>query len=671
MDNVSIGSIFLSMATIPTTDLHPILAEEIGQILANRKIRDKGAYLARLLRNQELALHDAEPIARMIRPLADALGIEIAANRTARSSARHASRNRKKSEYAFLVCVIQQLELWVGGSTEGMLEQNQQVMEIATEADDWATVAWAIGNQAHIVLERGKVEDALALQQKGLAIAREKRLPKAQWVNHLNAIAELLYERFRQPEQALTISDEVFALLADGQFPPTALWLSFHTRGRIVFNMGKFEEGMRLWAAAQSIGFDSGQTALGIRSANDIITQLFIKEEYTVALEYARSIGTSLSSGFASGTTVQLLLIIVRMLLKLNELPTAREKLLQTLQHAKAIETPLLRLQIHMALARLYLAEGDAIAGEHEATEAIAIAKHHRLPLPYRSTAVVLLGETYQAQGRLEEAEQAYQQALPSVASPATIHRLLAELYEASGNSDAAIGHYLKTVETGGGENRMIASQQLAKIFKSQGDFQQALQYYQRYHELCRHADQERSNNRMMMLRVQYRIDQLEEQSLRERQQKEQAHTTLHATETDLNAMRIALIEHQHQVRALRTRLQAIMGTIEQEKNVAALGKLRSLAREVGDTAGGNRAQWQARLRSSNKEFHHRLLAQHPTLPPALALLCDCIHSGMTANAILSVLHISPDALHKRRHRLRKALGLRPNQQLDSYLQRL
>lgn len=656
------------MATTNAADLYPISAEEVQRILTNRKIRVKSTYLTKLFRNQEIAIHDAVPIIQMIRPLIDLLGKKVAT--TNGFPTNHRDRHLQEAEYALLTCVVQNLELWVGGSTEGMLEKSQQVLESAIKTKNWRTVALALGNQAELAKQSGRIEDALSLQYKALALAREKKLQSSILIVHLNAIAELMYERLREPRQALKLSDEVFELLTDGQHSPIILWSSFHLRGRILLNMGQFEEGIRLWKTAQNIGFDSGQPELGIRSANDIIAQLFIKGEYTVALEYARSIEAPLSTSRSSQTIVQLLLIVVRILLHLNELATAWEKLQQVISHASTITSPLLRLQIQMALARFCIAEGDAIEGERYAKESVAIAERHRLPMPYLATALVLVGETYQAQKRLKEAEQTYHQALPTVIKPDTVHRLLANLYEESGNIDAAIHHYLKILEAAGIENRMLACKQLAKIFAGQGDFQQALNHYQHYHKLSRQVDSERYNNRIMTLRMQYRIDQIEEKVLRERQQKEHAYTVLHATQSDLNTMRIALIEHQHQVKTLRMRLETIIGKIDEEKSMM-IGELRSLARDVDGTVGTQQAQWQASLRQSNKEFHSRLLARHPKLSPALALLCDCIHSGMTADTIVSVLYISLDALHKRRHRLRKLLNLKPNQQLDSYLQEL
>lgn len=432
---------------------------------------------------------------------------------------------------------------------------------------------------------------------------------------------------------------------------------------------------------AQQIAFEAGQDDLGIRSALEVINQWYSIEEYTLALEHSRRIESFNPALVSSTRMAELLCTVGRVMTKLNEFEIAREKLTNAEELAKQINRSGLRYQIEMAIGRLYVAEGNGREGEQRTMNALAIVEHHKLRPAAHCAALVQLGESYDIQGKMVESEQAYQQALllatehQHIGSIIASHRLLGNLKEKLNRVDEAISHYRRVLEMPrtiqAHENAMLATERLAEIAKAQKKFPEALEYYERYHSICRQIDERHQNNRLTMLRVYYRIDELEEKARRERAEKEHAHNILNSTQTDLDGLRVALIEHQHQVKTLRSRLQTIMTNMEREKGERTFGELRSLAREIDGNVGTEQAQWQANLRSTNKEFHSRLLKQHPTLSPALALLCDCIYSGMTTDAIISLLHISPDALNKRRHRLRKILQLSANQKLDEYLQGL
>lgn len=663
------------MATTDSTNLEPVTAAELQRILSNHRLRNKGAAVAELFRHREIAMQDATPVLEMIIPLATLL------HQTLQSPKNPAAQRSAQRDYAFLMCVIHYLKLWGGQSSQAMLEESQQTEELAERAEDWRSVVFAISNQAWILGQLGQIDESLAVGRKSLSIAQTRGLPAITIVHNLNNIAQRLYINFKQPEKALELSDQALELLATGGYSSVAICNTFDLRGRILLQLRRIEEGMRMLSTAQQLAFEAGQDDLGIRSALEVIGQWFATEEYTLALEHSRRMESFNPAVVSRTRAAELACAVGRIMIKLGELPIARDKLTKAEELAQDINRSGLRFQVEMAIGRLHIAEGEGGKGEQRTKAALAIVEHHKLRPAAECAALIQLGEAHQAQGNTEDAERNYQQALglaiqhQHIGSIIAAHRLLGNLKEALGRIDEAKSHYHHVLETPRAiqahENAMLAAERLAEIAKSEGNFSEALEHYERYHAICRQIDERKQNNRITMLRVYYRIDELEDQAEQERAAKEHAHSILNSTQTDLDGLRVALIEHQHQVKMLRGRLQTIMGNMEREKGEQTFGELRSLAREIDGSSATGQAQWQANLRSTNKEFHQRLLKKHPALSPALALLCDCIHSGMTTDAILAVLHISSDALNKRRHRLRKVLLLSPNQKLDEYLQGL
>ncbi|MCE7935600.1 MAG: hypothetical protein DYG96_13570 [Chlorobi bacterium CHB2] len=666
------------MATTGKSNTGPITADELRSILNNRRIGKKGAYVAEMFRQREIAMQDAAPVVELIMPLATQLQSALASPRGAGNSA---ANRAAQSDYALVMCVIHYLSLWVGKSSQEILQETERILKLAEGIEEWRTVVFAISNQAWILAQQGKVEESLAAQRTGVTIAQKQGLPSNTIVTNLNNIAQLFYTHLKDPDQALKISDEILDILAVSENSTLAICNAFDMRGRILMQLQRVEEAMRMFTTAEQIAFESGQDDLGIRSTLEIISQWFSIEEYALALEHSRRIESFNPALVSSTRMAGLFCMVGRVMIKLDELEIAHEKLEKAEEIAKNINRSGLHYQIELAMGRLHLTEGNGIAGEQRTKNAIAIAERHKLRPAAHAGALAQLGEAYDAQGKMAEAEQTYQQALlmatehKSLPTIIAAHRLLGNLKEKLNQIDEAKSHYHHVLKiprtTQAHENAMLAAERLAEIAKAQQQFPEALEHYERYHTLCRQIDERHQNNRLTMLRVYYRIDELEEKAQRERAEKEHAHNILHSTQTDLDGLRVALIEHQHQLKTLRVRLQAIMTNMEPEKGARTFGELRSLAREIDGTIGVEQAQWQTNLRGTNKEFHRRLLQKHPTLSPALALLCDCIYSGMTTDTMVAVLHISPDALHKRRHRLRKSLGLTPTQQLDSYLQGL
>ncbi|MCC7436973.1 MAG: hypothetical protein IT211_00605 [Armatimonadetes bacterium] len=666
------------MATTGTSNSEPITAEELQRILSNRRIRNKGAHVAGMVRHREIAMQDAASVIEILLLLVQQLQPAALA---LPSTAKPADRRSAQRDYAILLCVIHYLKLWQGQRHEVMEEEIQQTQELAEEIEDWRTVVFCISNQAWILAQRGEVQESLRLQRAGVTIARKHGLPNATIAIYLNNIVHLLYTHLQDPHQALGVSDEVLDALAVGEHSTLAICNAFDTRGRVLLQLKRIEEGMRMLNAAQQIAFEAGQDDLGIRSALEIIARWYSVEEYTLALEHSRRIESFNPAAISPTRMGELLCAVGRVMIQLSELEIAHEKLATAETLAKNINRAGLRYQIEMAIGMLHLAQGNGAEAEQRTRNAIAIVERHKLRPAAHCAALVQLGESYGAQGEIPEAEQAYQQALliatehQHISSIIASHRLLGNLKEKLGQIAEAKSHYHHVLETPSTiqahQNAMLATERLAELAKSEGNFPEALEYHERHHAICRQVDKRHQNNRLTMLRVYYRIDELEEKAQRERTEKEHAHNILNSTQNDLDGLRVALIEHQHQVKTLRSRLQIIMANMEQEKGERTFRELRSLTREIDGSVGTEQAHWQTNLRGTNKEFHRRLLKHHPTLSPALTLLCDCIHSGMTTDTILSLLHISPDALNKRRHRLRKMLQLSPNQKLDEYLQGL
>lgn len=660
--------------SIPPPD-GPVTADALEAVISNRRIRDKGGYIARWIAGRDLVRQDMRRIIALLKPLVAELSSEIEAHNGKQNS----GMRRRMSHCSILLNTVVGASFWLGIQDRELLKESRKAVRLAREGEDHAAEIRALYNQGAILDRLGDTAEALDTHRSAILVGRRHGLSSL-IISSLLGMAAILHFKLKDPAKALEVIDECTAIFAQDEH--TGDWISttIELRGLIVHKLGRLEESLKMMASACEIATQGGYPVIELRILSETIDILSSIGQYSSALEHARRIEELIHDIPQPARKEEVLRIIGRLLLKLNELEAARTRLEEAYQIAVELENHSRRSNAAHLLGRLYLASGNPESAQERLLEAIELAEDLKKPALLRSRMYSELGLAYAAQARDPEAVEAYCSALAlgrEKGYPTDIiesEYLLGTLSEALGRPDAAASHYEEVIAAGADlgsindEEVVGASERLALLAAERHDFHAAFNYYRRHHELRRALDARHHSNQIMILRVRYHIDRLEEAAAQALDEKDRAHAALHSARTDIDAMKLALIEHQQRFKVLTSRLEHLIKRAGEEDDMETLGILRSIARQNTRHAGITHAQWQLNLSSTNEGFRKQLREKHPTLTPALELLCDCIRSGLTTDSIASVLHISPAAISKRRHRLRKVLGLRADQQLEKYL---
>lgn len=651
----------------------PVSADALARIMANRRIRDMAAYVAEWIRERDVVREDMMRIIELLTPLVTKLREEITADEGRGVS----GPRRRMSHCSVLLATVVSTTFWLGSGKRTLLKEGTEAVRLARAAADPRAEIAALYIQGAILNHRGRINKALSTYRAAVRLGRQHGFTEAAFCSLL-AIPMLLHFKLNDFPKALKAVDECTTVLEQNRDREGWAIATLELRGLIVYKLGRVEEGLNMLASAQKFAADCGYPIIELRIRNETIDILNDIGDYSSALEHARRIEELLHDIPKPVLKIALLCTTGRLLLKLNEPDDARPKLEEAYHIAVNLDNSFQRSRVADLLGRLHLVQGDAKDAEARLHEALLLAEELKEPAHRRSRILARLGQAYAAQARGSEAGDAYRAALVpanqggQAADTAETECELGALCEKLGRPDDAAVHYSNAVTAGTAANRdeqiAPALERLASLAAERGDFRAAFDYYRRYHELRRALDARHHDNRIMALRVRYRIDHLEAAVARERGEKEHACAALHAAHAEIDAMALALIEHQQRFGALRSRLEELGGKIEQEGGMEVAGILRSIVREAGDHTGVAHARWQANLSNTNGGFRRLLRARHPALTPALELLCACIRSGLTTDSIASVLHITTAAISKRRHRLRKVLGLSTDQQLETYL---
>lgn len=156
---------------------------------------------------------------------------------------------------------------------------------------------------------------------------------------------------------------------------------------------------------------------------------------------------------------------------------------------------------------------------------------------------------------------------------------------------------------------------------------------------------------------------------LNEYLEKERLATVLESKEKDLSG----LVMYISQVREWQSSLLESMESIEPGTNKEALPVLRKM---MGDLRSRLQTDERLKIFQDNIEvldrrFFAQLRDKHPRLTTEDLHLCGCFRLNMSAKDIASMRGISLKSINMSRYRLRKKLGLKPEEDLNFYLQNL
>ncbi|MBS1912774.1 MAG: hypothetical protein JST22_12370 [Bacteroidetes bacterium] len=285
-----------------------------------------------------------------------------------------------------------------------------------------------------------------------------------------------------------------------------------------------------------------------------------------------------------------------------------------------------LHMFLHGVVAEIEMKRGNAPEAEAHYRNAIAIAERefpHRAP-----TLRTNLAEVLYTLGRRDEVSDLVNQAAASPALNDTEHvkvlRLQALLAEEAGE--------LRTV---------IALEREASLLERT--------------LLERRAEQSLRNARIVA-----ETDLLEREAETERERR-------YRVERELADTMVELSDRRRLVETVEQRLQRAVAD-------AAGPRERSVIRTLQDTVASIRDAHQPLdvslhyLSSIDNDFFSRLRSRFPALTPKQERLCGLLRAGLASREIGTLLALEPEGLKAQRKRLRRRLGMGPDESLEKFL---
>jgi DNA-binding CsgD family transcriptional regulator len=81
--------------------------------------------------------------------------------------------------------------------------------------------------------------------------------------------------------------------------------------------------------------------------------------------------------------------------------------------------------------------------------------------------------------------------------------------------------------------------------------------------------------------------------------------------------------------------------------------------------------EFELRFREVHQKFYHELNRKYPDLTPAEKKLATLLRLNLSTKDIAAITYLSPDSIKVARSRLRKKLGLAPEEDIVGFLERL
>ena len=195
----------------------------------------------------------------------------------------------------------------------------------------------------------------------------------------------------------------------------------------------------------------------------------------------------------------------------------------------------------------------------------------------------------------------------------------------------------------------------LSDLYAATGRANEALGEYRSAHELMMRQEENRRSAQLLALRTQHEL-RWEHQQVKIEQEKEMRR------QEEARATAAELIRIRERFPQIMRDLDELAAAEDREERTRLLDRLRGHFRELG--AGGD-LDLLRHLHGVDGDFAGRLVAAWPNLTSGQIRLASLIRAGLNSAEICNLLDISPDTLQMQRKRLRKRLHLTPGQSLE------
>lgn len=197
-----------------------------------------------------------------------------------------------------------------------------------------------------------------------------------------------------------------------------------------------------------------------------------------------------------------------------------------------------------------------------------------------------------------------------------------------------------------------------AAIAEGRGDLRAALEFERRAFELERMLLERKGEQSLRNARVMAETDLLEREAELERERRMRL-------ERELADAVVELSDRRQRAQTVEKRLRGALTRVADTKDHAVASVL---SETLGELRAGAPAVPLRSLGRADAEFQRRLRERCPDLTPKQERLCGLLRAGLASKEIAAMLGIGEDAVKAQRKRLRRKLGLAPDENLEKVL---
>lgn len=199
-----------------------------------------------------------------------------------------------------------------------------------------------------------------------------------------------------------------------------------------------------------------------------------------------------------------------------------------------------------------------------------------------------------------------------------------------------------------------------AEIAELKAEHQEALRCTRIGHKLELKVQERRADDSLQKARVLSEVTMLRQEAAREREEK-------HVMEKNLTKTLLAFEGKQNLLKRVEQRLKETLLFLENERAMEVIDVLKNTLTEF-EIRDDNGKQIISYLGSIDQEFILRLRERWPDITRKQERLCGLIRAGLTSHEIANILGLTYEGMRAQRKRLRKRLGLAPDENLEGVI---
>lgn len=408
--------------------------------------------------------------------------------------------------------------------------------------------------------------------------------------------------------------------------------------GNVYLDLGNYSQSLEAFMSSLALAEQHGNKRTEASTLNNIGNVQELRGDMALALEYYnRSLVLKQEIGdkLGEGNTLGNIGVIYR---HTREFDKAKEYLQRSLELFKetgdrgSVSNALLNLAV------LYRLNNEL----ERAVETLKIVGEIESDLGNREGGVVVnleMSETYMAMKRYDEAEALLLSTLP------VAEEIQSKL------------HVSRTCRL------------LSVVLRSLGNFEKALEYYERFHIVERERFNVESDQRMQGMMVQLQMERTEKEREMYRSKAELLEQEVEFKRRELASHALHLVERNKLLGNIRRSLERLGADLKPENKEQVQEILRTIRGSDNPTS-----EWEVfsdKFQELHGEFMQTLSGLYSDLSPTELKICALTKIHLSTKEISAILHTSVRTIEAHRYRLRKKLSISADISLTSFLNSL